>query len=247
MQATKSTSPLPATTTQPEAVSGAGGTSVPGAQTAPGAPALPVPSTSAEVRALYAKRGDLTSQLRTYEARAEGLIENLRSAPTEAKAGLTERLNIVNQNIFRVESELAATRLQISSAPPGLGSSQSQSPPFRPNDMRSEITVISVVAIIFVLAPIALAFARVLWRRATRRAEAPRDIEDAQRLKRMEHAVDAMAIEVERISEGQRFLTQLFAREPRAAELTAASAYESPDPARAQRDAEPIPAEPRRT
>lgn len=36
-----------------------------------------------------------------------------------------------------------------------------------------------------------------------------------ERLARIEHAIEAMAIEVERISEGQRFVTQLLAeREP---------------------------------
>jgi hypothetical protein len=50
------------------------------------------------------------------------------------------------------------------------------------------------------------------------------DVESTQRLKRMEHAVDAMAIEVERISEGQRFLTQIFARGEGRAEMLASSA-----------------------
>ena len=39
----------------------------------------------------------------------------------------------------------------------------------------------------------------------------PADPERDQRLERIEHAVDAMAIEIERISEGQRFVTRLLA------------------------------------
>lgn len=34
------------------------------------------------------------------------------------------------------------------------------------------------------------------------------------RLERIEHAIDAMAVEVERISEGQRFVTRLLAEQP---------------------------------
>ena len=35
------------------------------------------------------------------------------------------------------------------------------------------------------------------------------DIESTQRLARIEQAIDAMALEIERISEGQRFVTRL--------------------------------------
>jgi hypothetical protein len=40
---------------------------------------------------------------------------------------------------------------------------------------------------------------------------APIDPENDRRLQRIEHAIEAMAIEVERISEGQRFVTKLLA------------------------------------
>jgi hypothetical protein len=39
----------------------------------------------------------------------------------------------------------------------------------------------------------------------------PEMIEAARRMERMEQAIDAVAVEVERISEGQRFVTQLMA------------------------------------
>jgi hypothetical protein len=45
--------------------------------------------------------------------------------------------------------------------------------------------------------------------RAKGAAEIPRQVD--QRLERIEQAVDAIAIEVERISEGQRFTTKLLA------------------------------------
>ena len=42
---------------------------------------------------------------------------------------------------------------------------------------------------------------------AARSANLPNDV--SARLERMEHAIDAIAVEVERISEGQRFTTKL--------------------------------------
>jgi hypothetical protein len=60
----------------------------------------------------------------------------------------------------------------------------------------------------FVLFPLAIAYARRLWRRgAVAVAELPKVL--AERLTRLDQAVDTIAIEVERISEGQRFLTKV--------------------------------------
>ena len=53
---------------------------------------------------------------------------------------------------------------------------------------------------------------RALGRRIETSSRArPLQAEDPERLKRIEQAVEAMAIEVERISEGQRFVTKLLA------------------------------------
>jgi len=52
--------------------------------------------------------------------------------------------------------------------------------------------------------------ARAMWKRSSRPGPAPAVFtETAQRLERLEASVDAIAIEIERISEGQRFVTKL--------------------------------------
>ena len=54
--------------------------------------------------------------------------------------------------------------------------------------------------------------ARAVARRIDRQAAAPSiPAELASQIERMEHAIDSIAIEVERISEGQRFTTKLLA------------------------------------
>lgn len=63
----------------------------------------------------------------------------------------------------------------------------------------------AMVATIAVGAPLARAFARRMERESKTKV-AP---EVTSRLERIEQAVDAIAIEVERISEGQRFTTKL--------------------------------------
>jgi len=85
--------------------------------------------------------------------------------------------------------------------------------------------VVGIVAIIsiFVCSPLAIAFARVIWRRAVN-PPAPRsqlNDDTAQRMIQMQRSIDAMALEIERISEGQRFVTKVLterAREPAALE-----------------------------
>jgi hypothetical protein len=59
------------------------------------------------------------------------------------------------------------------------------------------------------------------WRRAGQSVQ-PRDLAQIDaRLQRIEQAVDAMSIEVERISEGQRFTTKLLADRSAAASPSA--------------------------
>ena len=76
-----------------------------------------------------------------------------------------------------------------------------------------EDIIIPIVAIvtIFVICPMAIAFARLIWKRASEPPR-PKQLESEQlyrRLDALQHSVEAMAIEVERISEGQRFVTKL--------------------------------------
>ena len=66
-----------------------------------------------------------------------------------------------------------------------------------------------ITAVVLVLGiPLVLVQARKLWKRDSE-ATATSFPETDLRLERIEHAIDAMAVEVERISEGQRFVTKL--------------------------------------
>lgn len=62
--------------------------------------------------------------------------------------------------------------------------------------------------------PLVIVYARRMWVKDSARA-AGASPETDERLERIEHAIDAMALEVERISEGQRFVTKLLADQSR--------------------------------
>ena len=82
------------------------------------------------------------------------------------------------------------------------------------------IAAFAMVAVISIGLPIARAWAR----RMDRGADVPKIPADvAERLERMEQSLDAIALEVERISEGQRFTTKLLSERGREAGALPAS------------------------
>lgn len=77
-------------------------------------------------------------------------------------------------------------------------------------DISDNVAAIAAAFTVFVLFPIAIAIARFIWKRAGKaRPLAQLPEETGQRLERLEQGVDAIAIEIERVAEGQRFVTRL--------------------------------------
>jgi hypothetical protein len=189
------------------------GTPAPTAQTAvtvvQGPPG--VPQTREEVIALRAQRSELSNQLTSAARRRSELAEQLADASPVERAGLEARISQLDQRILEIEAEIGRTGQLIAQAPGELLSNRDAPtvPPFGP--MRPDLTAISIVFTIFVLTPIAIAAARLLWKRANNPVQPAIDKETSERLRRLEGGIDAIAIEVERISEGQRFVTKLMA------------------------------------
>ena len=101
-------------------------------------------------------------------------------------------------------------------------------PPFGPNTIPPQAVDISIaffltVAAIIIGLPLARAFARRMDRRG---GTAPISNEIASQLNHLNQAVDAIALEVERISEGQRFTARLLSEERERARQTLPSGAE---------------------
>jgi len=87
--------------------------------------------------------------------------------------------------------------------------------------MNEDIIVPIAGMVMIVTIALGIPLVRALVRRWERADSAPRVPGDlAQRLERIEHGVEAMAVEIERISEGQRFTTKLLAERPDAVPVT---------------------------
>ncbi len=198
---------------------------------APAAPATPlaadpgaIPTTVGQIEALRARREELSDQLISASGRRKSLAEEVKTASGANKVGLEQRIGVLDQRIVQLESDIATTGRQLTNAP-ALGTATEDPTAPRAFDIFSpaQFTALSIVFTVLVFFPLAIAAARLMWKRAKQPVTVPAiQGEAAQRLERLEQSVEAVAIEVERISEGQRFVTRLLSAAPQAAGLPSA-------------------------
>ena len=214
--------PAPATTPRPSIV----------IEGAPGSPTItiPAPRTAADIDALKARREELSTQLQSVDGRRSKLLSQMKQTndPTAIK-GLQDRLALLDARQLQLETDLAQTGQQLSSGAAGLIATTTTGPMIAGLGS-GQLLALSIVSVIFVLAPLAIGFARTLWKRANMPLPPAAFNEAAQRLERLEAAVDTIAVEIERISEGQRFVTKLLSESSPAPKLGAGQ--RSSEPAR---------------
>jgi hypothetical protein len=165
-----------------------------------------------ELRALEFKRSELLGQLNAATGRRGALIEELRATDAASRPAIAERLKLLDARIARLEEETERVSDQIANAPPHVLSSTTEvNPALIAERLAEKIVPIAGIFSLFVLAPIAFAIARLIWRRATaagsRRVAG--DPTTHQKLEQLQQSMDTIAIEVERISESQRFLSRV--------------------------------------
>jgi hypothetical protein len=218
---------------------------VPAAPSAPQPPAIPGnvtfstgeltgrPMTQADVDALKARRNELKGQLDAAVGRRNETARSLsKSEDGVAKTGIEQRLSVLDQRIVQIEQDIATNGRQLALAPGALVASSEQdgsagSQRYGPFSS-GQLTAISIVSIVMIWAPLAFAGARVMLKRWAVAKPAPQLLENADRIARMEESIDAIAIEIERISEGQRFVTQLMAKRSEVAALGEGAAVVEP-------------------
>ncbi|MCO4097915.1 MAG: hypothetical protein HEQ38_00680 [Gemmatimonas sp.] len=169
----------------------------------------------------------LTVQAQMLKARVASLTKEIEAVKAEMNApgsaplmpsnqlrltGLEGRRADAEEALERVENQLAGvgaqptfTEIGVPPELPGI--------PFDPNlsSAQEKIFIAALAAIVCIGMPIAIAVARLIWKRTTTRPESGANPDDARRLERVEQAVDTIAVEMERMSEGQRYVTKLLA------------------------------------
>jgi hypothetical protein len=183
---------------------------------------IQAPRSARDIDALQARRDELSRQLTSVDTRRSKLMSQMKSTgdPTAVK-GLEGRLALLDSRQLQLESDLAQVGQQLSSASAGLIASTAATPVFAGLGP-GQTLALSIVFTVFVLGPLAIGFARTLFKRSNRPALPPAVFnEAAQRLERVEAAVETIALEIERISEGQRFVTKLLSENQPAPQLGA--------------------------
>jgi len=169
---------------------------------------ITVPVTEADMSALLARRASLSDQLTSVSGRRSELSRQIRSAGNPvSEEGLQSRIKLLDQRILQLETDLAVTGQQLAAAPSELAAGVSGAPPGG-EDSFEEGMAAGGFSVLLAMSAILL-FLRRRWRRGPRATTKTAAVESPQRLERLEQGMDAIAIEIERISEGQRFVTKL--------------------------------------
>jgi hypothetical protein len=203
-------------------------------QNQPAAPAPPSPSAPATTVTTQTPVGAATAremyeamrvQRRVVEQQLDNALSDRRSIAERLRAGnatgadaagLEARLKVLDTRILELQAQLARAETQEAAAA-GMPGATSESPEQREEDLLEGALVVGTILIFIFAIPMSIAWARRVWRKHAVTIVLPPEL--TQRLEAIERSVETTAIEVERIGEGQRFVTQLMAKRAEAAAL----------------------------
>lgn len=174
---------------------------------------LQIPQSHDDMMALLEQRRVLSDQLDQATDRRDELMRKMLGAPEPAQAGLKAQLNVLNDRIVQLEGSLNTIGQEIAGASPSLMSMADGMSHNTDGSFDDGMTAGAFAAGLPVLAIMTgvLLIMRKRWKKKAQRPAPMLPSADSERLQRLEHGIEAMAIEIERISEGQRFVTKLLA------------------------------------
>ena len=160
---------------------------------------------------LKAREKELTQQREDLEERREELTQQLnRSQGGVDRTGIEQRITSIDQRLQQLETDLNQVGREAAQAAPASIAEPEPRIIYRGNSDDE------VVGAGFLGAFIMLLFVSPILYRAWRRRKAPPAYTPAgtpaigsERIDRMEQAIDSIAVEIERVSENQRFMTRL--------------------------------------
>ena len=167
-------------------------------------------------RAFNEQRKELANQLESLEEKHREFARELANPATEkaVRSGLEVRIADLDKRIADVDKQLAAADQAVARSAAVPGAIVDPPRPER-NGPPEEVYVLSGMFIVAVFFPLSFALARRIWRRGAATVSAfPQELAD--RLNRLDQSMDSIAIEVERIGEGQRFVTRVMSEKGRA-------------------------------
>ena len=175
------------------------------------------PTSPQEFRALVFRREQLWEQLNQAKASKTEMLEEMKWVPKgdERLSSLRIRLGEVDSRIARLESEHYRVSDLVANAPAHVLNTQTRGEPDRVvKQVMDDIVPLTAIFSGVVLLPLTLALVRLIWRRTS--APSHTMLADqaatAKRLEQIQQSIDTIAVEVERISEGQRYTAKVMDR-----------------------------------
>lgn len=191
------------------------------------APQVPNANPTEFYQAMVSQRKELRNQLSRLQDDRANLSRRLTSTNTPItgvdRAGVEKSLADVDAQIAVVRKDLAVADAKVAQAA-GVPGTLTEIPEPPRNDA-PPVMVVGATLLFLLALPVVIAYSRRIWRRADKPVVQPVPADLAGRLDRLEQAVESVAIEMERVGEGQRFVTQLLAEAP-ARSLNAAGGAE---------------------
>jgi hypothetical protein len=169
------------------------------------------PITEAEMQVIRRQRSEMSNQLSSAQNRREELLDEMRSAPAGTEQGLQQQFQVLNDRIVAIEKDIEASGRTLRTGQVPVGIVIVPPPSFGalgPEQAAERGAMLGAM----VLVPVLLVYMAARWRRRRRGgARQSYSAEHDTRMERLEQAVDAIAIEVERVGESQRYQTKLLA------------------------------------
>jgi len=182
------------------------------------------------LQAARAHRNELRNVLENVEEQRDDLQSELTQTPqseTTIRAGLENRIRELDARILSLDKEIATADSRVAQAAAVPGATDEPPPTIiRRDGPPEEVFMLGGMAIFFIGLPLAIGFARRLCKRAAVAVSTELPAELSDRLGRMEQAIDAVAVELERVGEGQRYVTKVFSESQRALGAAAAEPLE---------------------
>lgn len=166
-------------------------------------------------RAFNEQRRELANQLESLEEKHRVLARQLADPTTDKslRGGLEQRVGELDKRISDVDKQLAAADQAVAKAAAVPGAVIE--PPRQVRTGPPEEVFVLGGMFMLVLLPLSIALARRIWKRGAAAVSTfPQELAD--RLNRLDQSMDSIAIEVERIGEGQRFVTRVLSESGRA-------------------------------
>lgn len=170
------------------------------------------PATAREMyEAMRMRRQVIENQLNNATSDRYSIASRLREGEISGadKTGLEQRLEVMDARIIELQQQLAVAENQEAQAA-ALPGAQSRSMSEQRAEEREIILGFSIALVFLIAIPMTLVWARRLWKKNAVTLQMPPELD--QRLDSIERGIETTAIEVERIGEGQRFVTQLMAQ-----------------------------------